>query len=124
MKRRILLLFLMLSFCGRPTPGWEKPADLIPEEVYIRLLAESQVIESYEQTYGDSLKTDSLKSVLLQKFSVTDSQLIKSHKFYRFDVVQQKKRLEKAVELLEAETERMLIELETRAKQDSTTVQK
>jgi hypothetical protein len=93
--------------------GRQKPQSLIPEATYIHILAESQLIESFEATYGDSVKTDSLRKALLMKFNLTPEKLLLSHDYYRMDVPGQKKRLEAVDDLLRKEMERLQVLIRT-----------
>lgn len=61
----------------------EKPTDLIPESQYIDLLIEMQHIQSYRNAEPDSVDADSLKALVFEKYSVTDSQFLATHKYYQ-----------------------------------------
>lgn len=111
LKTKCLIVFsVVMMSCSA---GRQKPQGLIPEATYIHILAESQLIESFEATYGDSVKTDSLRKALLMKFNLTPEQLLLSHDYYRMDIPGQKKRLEAVDDLLRKEMERLQVLIRT-----------
>jgi hypothetical protein len=111
LKTEFLIVFLVVMMSC--SAGRKKPKGLIPENTYIQILAESQLIESFEATYGDSVKTDSLRKALLMKFNLTPEQLLLSHDYYRMDIPGQKKRLEAVDDLLRKEMERLQVLIRT-----------
>jgi hypothetical protein len=102
------VLLLCSSGCGSQNSS-SAPEDLIPEQQYLSIVAESRLLKSYESTYSDSLKTDSLKKALLSKYAVTAEQLMRSHTYYSLDIEKQKMRLEQVDRLLQTEMERIQV---------------
>lgn len=75
------ILVFQFGCTGQNDP--EKPNDLIPEDQYIDLLIEMQHIQSYRNAEPDSVSADSLKAMVFENYSVTDSQFLASHKYYQ-----------------------------------------
>jgi hypothetical protein len=79
----------------------EEPDNLIPEDQYISLLVELQLVRTYEETGKiDSLATDSLRNQIFQKYDVTSSAFQSSHGYYQQFPKKQKQRIDKAIEEL------------------------
>jgi hypothetical protein len=106
MKRiSTFLVFILLGWtfsCGETHP---KPPNLIAEQTYIMILAETQLLESFEQVYGDSIKTMAWRQVLLEKYVISEDQFNASHEYYKLDPEKQKKRIERALEIIESQME-------------------
>ena len=96
----ILCLFFLTVFNACKTQV-QPPENLIDEDTYINLMIEFQLLESYRDSMPpDSVATDSLKEVVLEKYSVTEAQFLTSREYYRQDYEQHVKRIEKAIEEL------------------------
>lgn len=79
----------------------EQPEKLIPEDQYISLLVELQLVRTYEETGQiDSVTTDSLRDVIFDKYNVTATLFQSSHAYYQQFPRDQKKRIDKAIEEL------------------------
>lgn len=77
----ILIVVVVTGCSGQHKP--EKPKNLIPEDTYIDLLIEMQNIQSYRNADPDSVNADSLKSLVLNHYNVSDSQFLSTHKYYQ-----------------------------------------
>lgn len=98
----LLLGVLLLSGCsGHRSP--DKPSDLIPEDQYIDLLAEMQHIQSYRNAEPDSVNADSLKTVVLKSYNVTDSQFLATHKYYQLQPDRHLEQIDSVLKVLDEE---------------------
>ncbi len=76
----------------------KRPHNLIPQNKYINLLIELQLLKSYQlEQHPDSAKVDSIRKAIFAKYSVTKDQFEKSHRYYRRNVNQQSKRIQEAI---------------------------
>lgn len=95
---RIILLLVIFAGCSNSV---QQPDSLIPEEKYISLLAELQLVRSYaENASTDSLSTDSLITVIFNKYNTSNAVFTESHNYYQQFPKDQKERINKAIELL------------------------
>ena len=109
----LILIVMVLTGCsGQHKP--EKPKDLIPEDTYIDLLVEMQNIESYRNAEPDSVNADSLKTAVLNRYSVSDSQFLATHKYYQMQPDRHLVQIDSVISRLDRE------ELRIRAFIDST----
>lgn len=102
---RIWLIAIFFTFIGGTLGGCktqeEPPENLIPEDTYIDLMVEFQLLESYRNSMpADSVATDSLKEVIFKKYSVSEDQFLDSKEYYEQDYKSHIKRVEKAIEQL------------------------
>lgn len=100
---RFFLILLLVSLfaalgCSDKTP---KPDELIPEDQYIELMVELQLVRSYGETMQtDSAFVDSLTNEVFEKYEVTDSTFQQSHNYYQQFPQEHVQRIEKAIEQL------------------------
>lgn len=93
----ILAVLLLSTGCGDDQP--RPPENLIEEDRYIELLAELQMIRSYQEFLPrDSTTVDSLIGVVYDKYDISREQFIESHNYYRQDLEGQVERLDEAIE--------------------------
>lgn len=106
MRKALLLLAVLISCAEENTP----PENLIPEEIFIDLLVEMRVLQTFQVTYADSAKSVAYLDSLYLKFGVNQEQVLTSNYFYesnpdahylRKKIVES--RLEKHLEKLEIE---------------------
>lgn len=102
-SRIIISSVLLLGFWGcSSTP--EKPANLIPEDRYVTLLIEKQLVRTYtEFNKTDSTKIDSLTNAIYEQYNITEKQFQESHHYYQQFPQEQKKRIDRAIEQLKQE---------------------
>ncbi|HYW34175.1 MAG TPA: DUF4296 domain-containing protein [Balneolaceae bacterium] len=94
----LLALTILLAGCRSHR---KTPKNLIPQNKYINLLIELQLLKSYQQEQRpDSSTVDSLRKVIFKKYDVTQQQFEKSHKYYQQHVKAQNKRINEAIERL------------------------
>lgn len=92
-----LLLFVFTLGCEQNSP----PPELIEEDTYIDLLVELQLLKSYRETVAaDSGVVDSLQQQIYSKYDITKEQFRISHDYYQEQYIEQKKRVDKAIERL------------------------
>jgi hypothetical protein len=96
----LLLLGFMISVPSC-TENPERPSQLIPEEKYIDLLVELQLVNSYTYHMGaDSTTIDSLTKEVFMEYGVTREAFMESHTYYQEFPKQQKERVDAAMERL------------------------
>lgn len=95
----ILLGMIILSAgCGTEKP--ETPKDLIPEDEYVLLMAEFQLIEAYLKNTKDTVKAVQKTNYVLDSYDVTMDQFKSSTQYYEYDIDGQYKRVQRASDLL------------------------
>ncbi|MCW9708894.1 DUF4296 domain-containing protein [Fodinibius salsisoli] len=100
MRSSVGLLFLLCALVGCMTSP-EEPDNLIPEDQYISLLVEFQLVRTYQETGRiDSLATDSLRKRIFQHYNISPTAFQSSHTYYQQFPGEQKKRIDKAIEEL------------------------
>lgn len=101
------MMAIFTSGCVGPDAP-PKPEDLIEEDIYIDLMVEMQHITTYRNALPDKIDADSLKSIVYQKYGITEEQFVASHEYYQYQVESHILRAEEAIKRLE--TEKQLIE--------------
>lgn len=85
----------------------ERPDDLIPEDDYINLLVELQLINSFSQSsLADSISVDSLVEVSFEKYGTNQEQFAASHTYYQQFPEEQKVRIDSAIQRLRMDERR------------------
>lgn len=92
----LLSLFLLLS-CGESEPAEER---FIPEDTYVDLLVELQLLNTYRASLPDSLDTDTLRPAIFERYGVSAEEFERSHRHYRQQLGAQKRRIDEAIERL------------------------
>lgn len=98
-----LLLLATLPACTQTPGAADRPAppdSLLPEETYVNLLVELQLLRSYARTLPDSVGTDSLQAAIFQRYDVDAGRFRLSHNYYQKNLEAQKKRIDRAIEEL------------------------
>tara|TARA_B100000963_G_scaffold360259_2_gene390476 strand:- start:220 stop:630 length:411 start_codon:yes stop_codon:yes gene_type:complete len=104
----VIVLALCTSFftatCTVTTQGPRivEPAVLLPDSVYIPLLANIQLIQVWNSS-SDTMALDSLKQILFETFGVEEQQFLDSHRYYQSDFEGQRARLDSVKILIETE---------------------
>ena len=95
----LFLLAVVLLYVGCTDNESQPPENIIEEDRYIDLLAEFQMIRSYQETLPkDSVIVDSLTRVVYEKYDISRDQFIESHNYYRQNFEEQIERLDEAIE--------------------------
>jgi len=81
----------------------DAPKDLIPEQKYIQLLAEMEVIKVYLETEIDSASAREKMEYVFEEYGVTQDQFLRSNAYYEKNAVDQHRRIEEASEWLSDE---------------------
>ncbi|NGP77078.1 DUF4296 domain-containing protein [Balneolaceae bacterium YR4-1] len=102
MSRTILsVIFVFVVFWFAGCNQNSSPSAVIGEEKYIDLMVELQLFRSYIRTVpSDSATIDSLQTEIFNKYNVTREEFRKSHQYYQQQYVQQKERIDRAIEQL------------------------
>ena len=108
----ILMLAMISCFfstsCSVTTEGPRitEPTQLIPDSVYIPLLANIQLMQVWNNS-TDTLDLDSVKKDLFRTFKVSEKQFLDSHRYYQSDFEGQRVRLDSIKVLIETEKRRV-----------------
>jgi len=94
----ILCCVLLFTSCESNKP--QPPENLIPEDEYVLLMAEFQLIEAYLKNTKDTLKAVQKTNYVLDAYDVTMDQFKSSTNYYEYDVDGQFKRVQRASDLL------------------------
>ena len=98
--RKLLLISVLVLFsisCAEK----EKPENLLPEETYIQLVVEMQLLQNYvKQSNPDSTHLDSLSTAIFEAYNIRREQFYESHEYYQQNIAEQKERIKEAIELL------------------------
>jgi len=111
--KTILIVFALCTFffsntCKVTTEGPRiaEPAELLPDSVYISLLANMQLIQVWNSS-SDTMALDSLKQKLFSTFGVDEQRFLDSHRYYQSDFEGQRARLDSVKILIETEKRRI-----------------
>lgn len=95
-----VVIFLLFTVACEDSP--QRPDQLVPEEKYISLLVEMQLVRSYEDTgHIDSLYADSLRDKVFEEYGVSSDAFWDSHLYYQKFPEEQKERIDEAIERLQ-----------------------
>lgn len=98
---RLVILFLGLTVVASCSEDSEKPENLIPEDDYIDLIIELQLVNTFSQSAAaDSISVDSLVHVVFERYGVNREQFVATHNYYQEFPEEQKKRIDSAIERL------------------------
>ena len=111
--RTIVKVFALCTFffsttCSVTTEGPRiaEPVELLPDSVYIPLLANIQLIQVWNSS-SDTMALDSLKLILFSTFGVNEQRFLNSHRYYQSDFEGQRARLDSVKILIETEKRRI-----------------
>ena len=111
--KTILIVFALCTFFFSTTckvttegPRIAKPAELLPDSVYIPLLANMQLIQVWNSS-SDTMALDSLKQILFGTYGVNEQRFLNSHRYYQSDFEGQRARLDSVKILIETEKRRI-----------------
>ncbi|MCC5932795.1 MAG: DUF4296 domain-containing protein [Candidatus Cyclonatronum sp.] len=92
--------FLILTFVllGGLAACNQQPDDLIPEEIYIDLLVEFELINFLYGTEADSLAQREFLNLLFNSYNISPDQFDRSHAWYERDIDAQIQRKRRAVD--------------------------
>ncbi len=108
----IIMLAMISSFfstsCSVTTEGPRitEPTQLLPDSVYIPLLANIQLMQVWNSS-SDTMALDSVKKDLFRTFKVSEKQFLDSHRYYQSDFEGQRVRLDSVKVLIETEKRRV-----------------
>lgn len=114
----VLLLILFFSGnCGK-NEGLPKPKYLLPEETYLDLLIEMQVMEIFSAREDTIMNFDSLKQVLFEHYETTEQDFINAHTYYQSHIKEQITRIDTVLARVNREKE-FLKDIENDQRNDS-----
>ena len=82
-----------------------KPDNLIPEDLYINLLVEVQLLDAYIYTTDTLTNYDSLKLALFDHYEITEEQYRQSNAWYQSNIESHIARLDSVDRMLAREIE-------------------
>lgn len=101
-KRLVGVIIIFLLFTVACEDSLQRPEQLVPEDEYISLLVEMQLIRSYEDTgHIDSLYADSLRDKVFEEYGISADAFWDSHLYYQEFPKEQKERIDEAIERLQ-----------------------
>lgn len=106
-KGILFALILAISYSCVGPEETPKPKNLLSEDTYIDLLVEVQHVITYKNAYPDSVNSDSLTSLIYDKYQVTEEEFLSSHEYYQKQVKEQIGRIDEALTRLRAEDEQL-----------------
>lgn len=93
----MLISVLWFAGCDQNEP----PPNVIEGETYIDMMVELQLLRSYiEMVPSDSTTIDSLQKEIYSKYNISNKQFKRSHEYYQDHHINQKERIDKAIERL------------------------
>ena len=104
----VIMLAIITSFfsasCSVSTEGPRiaEPTQLLPDSVYIPLLANIQLLQVWNNS-TDTLVLDSVKKDLFRTFKVSEKQFLDSHRYYQSNFEEQRNRLDSVKIIIEKE---------------------
>lgn len=99
---------LFSTSCAVTTDGPRitEPTQLLPDSVYIPLLANIQLLQVWNNS-TDTLDLNLVKKDLFRRFKVSEKQFLDSHRYYQSDFEGQRVRLDSVKVLIETEKRRV-----------------
>ncbi len=95
----LLVISLAAGSCTEENP---RPENLVPEDKYINMLIELQLLEAYRSSFHpDSVNIDSLTTIVFEEYEVSRQQFASSHEYYHRQPSLQKKRISQAIDTLQ-----------------------
>ncbi|MFA5668538.1 MAG: DUF4296 domain-containing protein [Balneolaceae bacterium] len=101
----IITLAFSLVGCSKTT-AFEKPKNLLTEDVYIDVFYEMQLLKVLQFYHPAQDTVDSLNNLILDKYQVDGEDFLASHRYYQSQVAKQVDRIDLVLERLEAEVKR------------------
>lgn len=113
---------LFMPACSEP--DIPKPGNLIPEQTYMDVLTEMQILKVWHGSSPDSLNVDSLRDEVFKSYGVDSTQFAASHIYYEQFIPEQEARVNRMIENLEAEQDSLQqhIKMLNEAQSDSVAV--
>lgn len=91
MTLRISIIILLLAGCQK---NESLPEQLLPEPVYIDLLTEMVLIQTYQSAHFDSARTASYTDSVFARYGLDEQQFKISHSWYQKNSVEQVRRMD------------------------------
>ncbi|MEQ9310139.1 MAG: DUF4296 domain-containing protein [Balneolaceae bacterium] len=101
----IILASLFLS-CDEPEIV-PKPGHLIPEDTYVKLMVELQLLDAMVYTSEDSINTDSLITEIYSYYNTSREAYVASHFYYQSAPNKHLARIDSALKAIEREQIRL-----------------
>lgn len=89
-------------------PSEPVPENLLPEDTYVKLLVEMQLVESYLKTRPKA-DADSLREIIFKEYGIAKTLFEQSNEYYTLQPQAQMKRLSSALILLEEERKKTVL---------------
>ena len=102
----VIILAAVLSGCdGKELVS--KPENLIPEEKYVKVITELQLLDSWVYTSEEISNPDSIMLEIFTFYGVTNEQFEQSHAYYQSKPQEHSARIDSALKILEKEQEKL-----------------
>lgn len=85
----------------------QKPDPLLDEDTYASILVEMMIIRTQQAANPDSVNVDSLRNLVFSYYEVPEQQFMESHKYYEQFVREHEARVNRIIDSLQAELERI-----------------
>ncbi len=104
----VLFNFLLILFAGCDEKELvPKPENLIPEETYVKVITELQLLDSWVYTNEQVTNPDSIMLQMFAFYEISEEQFEQSHTYYQSKPENHNARIDSALSILEKEQERL-----------------
>lgn len=105
---QVLFFFLLIFFAGcNEKELVPKPENLIPEETYVKVITELQLLDSWVYTNEEVTNPDSIMLEIFAFYEISEEQFEQSHAYYQSQPENHNARIDSALSILEKEQERL-----------------
>ena len=85
----------------------QKPENLIPEETYVKVITELQLLDAWVYTNEEVSNPDSIMRELFEFYEITEAQFEQSNAYYQSHPENHLARVDSALSILEKEQKKM-----------------
>lgn len=104
----VLWFILVIFFVGCAEKELvPKPENLIPEEIYVKVIVELQLLDSWVYTSEEITNPDSIMLEMFAFYGLTETQFEQSHAYYQSHPENHLARIDSALIILHKEQERL-----------------
>lgn len=100
-------LVLLCFFAACSSAETEGTASILPEQTYLNVMVELQLLDALVFTSDSTLSRDSLKQVLFDEYKIDQSTYEEADRFYRSDIQEHQARLDSALRMIKREQQRL-----------------
>ena len=104
----VLSISLLIFFAGCEEKELvPKPENLIPEETYVKVITELQLLDAWVYTSEEVLNPDSIMQEMFSSYEITEAQFEQSHAYYQSNPENHLARVDSVLSILEKEQKKM-----------------